>query len=75
MQSVDISVSLRQLSMYSASEIEAIMAFAREARWIADRDADASVSKMLRKLASIFERIVNHHSVRETGEPDPVILG
>jgi hypothetical protein len=30
---------------------------------------------MLRKLASIFERIVNKHSARETGEPDAVILG
>jgi hypothetical protein len=75
MQSAETFVSLRQLSMYSASEIEAIMAFAREARWIAERDTDASVSKMLRRLASIFERIVNHHSARETGEPDPVILG
>jgi hypothetical protein len=61
--------------MYSVSEIEAIMAFAREARWIAERDVDANVSKMLRKLASIFERIVNKHPARETGEPDPVILG
>jgi hypothetical protein len=48
--------------MYSASEIEAITAFAREARWIAERDADASVSKVLRKLASIFERIVKKQS-------------
>jgi hypothetical protein len=50
--------------MYSASEIEAITAFAREARWIAERDADAGVSRMLRKLASIFERIVKKHSGR-----------
>lgn len=48
--------------MYSASEIEAITAFAREARWLAERDADASVGKMLRKLALIFERIVKKQS-------------
>ena len=44
--------------MYSASEIEAILEFAREARWIAERDADANVRMMLRRLASIFEHIV-----------------
>ena len=48
--------------MYSASEIEAITEFAREARGIARRDADASVRKTLRKLASIFERIVKKQS-------------
>jgi hypothetical protein len=57
--------------MYSASEIEAITAFAREARWIAERDADATVSKMLRKLALIFERIVKTHARDEAGESVP----
>jgi hypothetical protein len=58
--------------MYSASEIEAITAFAREARWIAARDGDVSVSKMLRKLASIFERIVKKQSAAaESGRATP----
>jgi hypothetical protein len=61
--------------MYSASEIEAITAFAREARWIAERDADAGVRKVLRKLAAIFEHIVRKHSDCETAGPGSVVLG
>jgi adenylosuccinate lyase len=62
MHSAGAFVSARQLSMYSAPEIEAILAFVREARWIAERDTDANVCMMLRRLASIFEHIAKRQS-------------
>jgi len=48
--------------MYSAPEIEAILVFVREARWIAERDTDANVCLMLHRLASIFEHIAQRQS-------------
>ena len=48
--------------MYSEPEIEAILVFVREARWIAERDTDANVCLMLHRLASIVDHIAQRQS-------------